>query len=349
MLTFSQPSRGAIQRRVPLYFVLIAALVPTLLFFYLWQPHQQEESGAAAAATCFDTGANNSSSSMQEYRLQTYSLSKPLLLADLPDEDRDMAPIKSSINAIIEDNKSRGNVSSASVFLLRMNHDNWINVNASERFAPGSMLKISVLITYFKMLEKNPGLFDQKLYLDPRMNTNRIQHVDEMHLPPGQYKIGDLIQAMIVNSDNYATMLLNQHLDQALFINLYSDLGLRRPDMGETFYPMTAREFSRFLRVLHNATYLSPDNSESALELLTKANYDNGIVAGLPANTKVAHKFGESGDGKLFELHEAAIVYNNDDPYLLVVMTKGKDISSLPGILKEISTTVYNSIGAKPL
>jgi beta-lactamase class A len=349
MLTFSQPSRGAIQRRVPLYFVLIAALVPTLLFFYLWQPHQQEETGAAAAARSFDTGADHASSSMQEYRLQTYSLTKPLLLADLPDEDREMAPLKSSINAIIEDNKARGNASSASVFLVRLNHDNWININPSERFAPGSMLKISVLITYFKMLEKNPGLFDQKLYLDPRMNTNRVQHVEETHLPPGQYKIRDLIQAMIVNSDNYATMLLNQHLDQNLFMKLYTDLGLRQPNMQESFYPMTAREFSRFMRVLHNATYLSSANSESALELLTKAKYDNGIVSGLPAGTKVSHKFGESGDGKLFELHEAAIVYNNDDPYLLVVMSRGRDISRLPGILKEISATVYSSIGIKPL
>jgi beta-lactamase class A len=349
MHTFSQPSKGAVQKKVPLYFVLLAALAPTLLFFFLWLPHQQEMTGAASAVGGMDTGSENEGASMQQYRLQTYSLTKPLLLADLPLEDKEMSPLKSGINGIIEINKTQGNLASASVFLLRLNHDNWININPTERFSPGSMLKISVLIAYFKMLEKNPKLFEQKLYLAPGLNTNRTQHIDETHLPPGQYKIGDLIEAMIANSDNYATMLLNQHLDQALFINLYSDLGLRRPDMGETFYPMTAREFSRFLRVLHNATYLSPDNSESALELLTKANYDDGIVAGLPANTKVAHKFGESGDGKLFELHEAAIVYNNDDPYLLVVMTKGKDISRLPGILKEISTTVYNSIGAKPL
>jgi hypothetical protein len=337
MLTFSQPSRGAIQRRVPLYFVLIAAIIPTLLFFYLWQPHQQDKISATSATSEIDSEFDNSSSSIQEYRLQTNSLTKPLLLADLPVEDRDMAPLKSSINAVIEDHKARGNVSSASVFLLRMNHDNWINVNPTERFSPGSML------------EKNPGLFDQKLYLDPRMNTNRVQHVEETHLPPGQYKIRDLIQAMIVNSDNYATMLLNQHLDQALFMKLYTDLGLRQPDMQESFYPMTAREFSRFMRVLHNATYLSSANSESALELLTKAKYDDGIVAGLPPRTKLSHKFGESGDGKLFELHEAAIVYNDNDPYLLVVMTKGRDITRLPGILKEISATAYNSVGVKPL
>ena len=54
----------------------------------------------------------------------------------------------------------------------------------------------------------------------------------------------------------------------------------------------TAKNYSKVFFALLNATYLNKENSEKALELLSNTDFTQGIVAGVPNNIKVAHKFG---------------------------------------------------------
>jgi beta-lactamase class A len=95
------------------------------------------------------------------------------------------------------------------------------------------------------------------------------------------------------------------------------------------------------MRGLYNASYLNNKNSEFATELLIKCNFKNGIVSGMPSSTKIAHKFGESGDAREQQLNESAIIYLNNNPYIITIMTKGKDYKQLPTIIKEISNATY--------
>ena len=85
-------------------------------------------------------------------------------------------------------------------------------------------------------------------------------------------------------------------------------------------------------------------DSEFALRLLTKSDFKNGIVNGLPSNVQLAHKFGESGDANEKQLHESAIIYLNNNPILITIMTKGNDLKKLPEVIKEASNLVYNQI-----
>jgi beta-lactamase class A len=56
----------------------------------------------------------------------------------------------------------------------------------------------------------------------------------------------------------------------------------------------------------------------------------------------VAHKFGEWGNGYEKELHETGIVYIADNPYILTVMTNGRDWNALSGVIAQVSKTVYD-------
>jgi hypothetical protein len=88
-----------------------------------------------------------------------------------------------------------------------------------------------------------------------------------------------------------------------------------------------------------------------ALELLTKTDFDKGLVAGVPSGTLVAHKFGEktintvgiSGqiNNTIHELHDCGIIYIPNDPYFLCVMTKGNDFETLASVIKDISGIVW--------
>jgi beta-lactamase class A len=146
---------------------------------------------------------------------------------------------------------------------------------------------------------------------------------------------------MIANSDNNATALLNNNLKPEVLLKLFKDLELELPNVNAKQYFFTVKQYSLFMRAIYNATYLSIDDSEYAAELLNKCDFNDGIRKGVPGSVKMAHKFGESGTPVDKQLHESAIVYLKDKPYMLTVMTKGKDNATLSKLISEISAVVY--------
>jgi beta-lactamase class A len=114
-------------------------------------------------------------------------------------------------------------------------------------------------------------------------------------------------------------MLLNQQMDLAVFKKTFTDLGLSDPDMSKSDIPITARQYSLFMRVLFNATYLNIQDSEYCTELLSHSDFKTGLVNGIPGEMKVAHKFGEANDGINAHFGESGIIYLNNSPYLLTV------------------------------
>jgi hypothetical protein len=89
------------------------------------------------------------------------------------------------------------------------------------------------------------------------------------------------------------------------------------------------------------------------MELLTETKFKQGLVAGVPAGVRVAHKFGlfsvldpvTVGQVNSRQLHDCGIVYKKNDPYLLCVMTKSNaDLPTITGFIKNISETVYSGM-----
>jgi poly(A) polymerase Pap1 len=87
--------------------------------------------------------------------------------------------------------------------------------------------------------------------------------------------------------------------------------------------------------------------SNKALEVLSQTEFDECIHGSVPEGTKVAHKFGERKNGKEQQLHDCGIVYYPQNPYLLCVMTKGKNISELLPIIKHVSKEVYDEVSSR--
>ncbi|HNM27553.1 MAG TPA: hypothetical protein PKL15_19045, partial [Saprospiraceae bacterium] len=57
------------------------------------------------------------------------------------------------------------------------------------------------------------------------------------------------------------------------------------------------------------------------------------------------HKFGEWRQvGYDYELHESGVFYIGDQPYLLTIMTKGKDTDKLAESIRILSGKVYRSL-----
>jgi beta-lactamase class A len=128
---------------------------------------------------------------------------------------------------------------------------------------------------------------------------------------------------------------------------LFTDLGLEAPNMYATQYFFTTSQYSLFMRAIYNAAYLSIADSEFAAELLSECNFKDGFVSGLPKGTSLIHKFGESGNQVEKQLHESGIIYAYDKPFLLTIMTKGKDNKTLSKLIKEVTENVYMNMANK--
>jgi len=77
--------------------------------------------------------------------------------------------------------------------------------------------------------------------------------------------------------------------------------------------------------------------SAAMVDILARQQFNEGIPAGVPKGTKVAHKTGSITRIR----HDAAIVYA-PKPYVLVVLTRGiQDSKVADALIAEISRIVY--------
>lgn len=287
----------------------------------------------------------------QQVRLGGYTYTAPLLLCNSsnPSYKRDEG-LQSALKNYVHTLSS----ADVSAYVIELQTNNWAGVNENEEFSPASMLKVPTMISVLKYAEGHEGFLSKEVYYDGQADRNAGEEIKPTKyiLPKHTYTIDELLTYAIVYSDNNAEQLLDDAIGPKTFTTIYNDLDIQLPtNESPTTDFMSARMYSYFLRVLYNATYLSPESSEKALGLMAQAEYANGIRAGVPVNVTVAQKFGEreildeSHTVTSRELHDCGIVYVPNDPYLLCVMTKGEN-GNLASAISGVSQTTYNYISA---
>ncbi len=330
-------------KKVPFYFVIIAFLLPAsgLIFFMLDEKKSDSD-------TDFALRESSNSCNLKIKRLNGFQFIRPLLYAEPSCESDNLTQHKSEIETIINTNKSLGNITTASVYIREFSKAEWVTINENEKYSPGSLMKVPELIAFYKMNEKSPGLFSRKVKYDHEYITDKHPTYLSKQIKLGQtYTIGELLKYMIVYSDNNATILLNQIVDENIFKKVFSDVGLAEPDFKLSQYPITVNDFSIFMKELYNASYLSQEDSETCLEMLSRSDFRDGLLNGLPGNCAVAHKFGEGGTDNNPNFSESAIVYCGKKPYMITIMAKGTDMKKLPKVMSDISKKVYDIMSVR--
>jgi beta-lactamase class A len=224
------------------------------------------------------------------------------------------------------------------------------SIHEDALFSPASMLKLPMLISILKESEHNPSLLSQQITLAeiPDIDSPAVFPAPplEVHRP---YTVEELLRAMIIHSDNVSLFVLGALLQQLyptedLLADTLTEMGIAKSEQTVEDF-LTVKRYSSFYRALYNASFLSKEKSQAALNMLSATTFKEGIMAGLPQGTVVAHKFGER-DGK--QLHDCGIVYHPRTPYLLCIMTKGSSIPALLDIIRTLSHDVYAEVDSRP-
>jgi len=288
----------------------------------------------------------------QQIRLGSHSLINPLLECEISDGtvnivNQELIPFKKQIQEYIDKQTSENKASEISVYFRDLNNGPWIGIREKEYFAPASLLKVPIMITYLKESEKNPEILNEKIeFLKEDGDRNEKQSIKPQIAleEEKEYSVDELLERMIVYSDNNALALLAKHIGKEKIDQVFTDLGVTIANARSPEDYMSVRQYATFFRVLYNASYLSYDMSNKALDLLRKTQF-KGMAELLPDSITVAHKFGElDHPGGLKQLHDCGIVYYPKRTYLLCIMTRGNNADRLNTTIKEISKVVYTEV-----
>jgi beta-lactamase class A len=332
------------------YFLFLICTVIALAAIVSWQAVQIKSIGKMPPVISQQTSCPPVAET--QYFMNNFEFAVPLLLEEEKEQERDDArlnDIRSGITRYIEQKKSEGILHSASVYLRELKHDRYITFNENEKYHPASLMKVPFAMALLRQGDLHPGFLDEVIFVTEKP-ADAPGHEKELNYAPTKtveagkrYTIRELLNYLIVESDNGASKVLHSYVDVTLYTQLFMDLGMPSPaGIQRNDFVLTAPEYSRFMRVLFNAAFLSNENSDYALRMLSQSKFKEGILKGLPENIKAAHKFGEFGlvTGKVeedYELHESAIIYLQGNPLLLTIMTKGKDKMQLPKVIAEIT------------
>ena len=346
-----EPENATIRRKFPkvIIFILMAVIILAIGFLTGWF------SRPIKAQTLPVTTLRDNTSG--------YKFISPLILLQVPTEDTSpqFASLKNKLTAYVKNAISAKNATDISVYYRDLNSNNWTSVNGSDKYSPASMLKVVSMIAFLRAVENDPSLLEKEVTITSsgfNDDTSQDFYPPQSPIVFGQtYTATNLLSRMIMYSDNNALLTLDTLTGTALLEKTYTDFGLNSIISSTDVDSMTAGQYSRFFRALYNGTYLSPELSEEALDLLSKTTFTQGLQAGVPSNIIVSHKFGErtitnqnpttTQTLTTHELHDCGIIYRPSDPYLLCVMTKGNDFPTLQNAIKDISQIVWNNVSIK--
>ena len=270
--------------------------------------------------------------------------------------DQSMANL---ISSVITTHENLGDITAGSAYFADFSTAKNANIGPGLKYYPSSITKIPIMMAYYELAESSSSVLDREItYPLGSLDLNVTQETKPaVPLIPGHtYTVEELIEHMIKYSDNNAAGLLFDAGDKDAITGVYDDLQIpvEQNVTASNLDFITPQQISALFRVLYNATYLSREYSEKALALLSQADFTQGLVAGVPSSTVVAHKFGivailSNGVETSRELHDCGIVYAPDHPYLLCIMTRGSATSpislfSMENTISDISRSVYAKV-----
>lgn len=259
------------------------------------------------------------------------------------------ASVQLKLQGAVDKSKRDGTISDGGVYYRDLEPGNWAEVNENISFSPGKLLKIPLMIAYFKLAEGDPSILEKRITNSlSEENINDIfQH--EKGLVKGEtYSVSELIEYMITYSDDESADLLFDNIDKKDLNEIFSDLGISFTEEKTTTDYISLKLYSLFFRVLHNATYLDREFSEKALTLLSVSDRGSvaGVAASIPKSVPIVQKYGgrkySDGGNSGYELYDCGIIYYPGHPYLLCATAKGATVSGVQEFFKEVSKEIYS-------
>ncbi len=229
-----------------------------------------------------------------------------------------------------------------SIYYENINSGSNISINKDLHLFPASLSKLVQAILITKKVEDGHFSWDSTLKAEPEDISSGSGTLYKT-IGNNPVTVEKLLEELLVNSDNTAQNIFRHQLSVEDYITFQEKVGLQ--DLYNETGFVSAKEYTRLLRVLYTSNFLDPDNSEKILEYMSRSEFKEYLSQGIPHGVKFAHKYGENMDYDIFA--DSGIVYVPGRPYMMTVIIKGKDNTKetrdwAVNLMKDISEKAYN-------
>ena len=213
-------------------------------------------------------------------------------------------------------------------------------VNADKTFYAASLFKVTVMFEVFH--QRSLGLlnFDERLVVTPYYAS-----FDLGTLPVAvceTLNISEALAYMMSISDNTSAALLQDRAGSANVNRAMAALGLSTTRLLSEDLPTTAADMALLMEAIGRGNAVDGAASQEMVNLLASEEIDNGLRAGLPAGTLVAHKTGNWSNAT----HDAGIVYSPGATYVIAVLSDRAYETALTQEVSRVVYEYYNGAGA---
>lgn len=235
--------------------------------------------------------------------------------------------------------------------------------NERETFHAASTMKVPVMLGVFEAVSRGALQLDRPVLVENEFTS--IVDRSRYALDPGEDsdpalydKLGqelpleELVRRMIVRSSNLATNLVIEFVGAPRVMELMRELGaddirvLRGVEDDKAWEAglnntTTAHDLMLIFEALADRRVVSAQASEAMIDILLAQEFNDGIPAGLPAGSRVAHKTGSISR----IAHDAGLVILPDGSRsVLVVLTRGfDDHAEAEKVIAAIAAAIYQA------
>jgi beta-lactamase class A len=218
-----------------------------------------------------------------------------------------------------------------------------VAVREHERFPAASIIKLTILATVFRAFDAGSATPKTEVTLLPGDITDGAPVLGGDAHSGQRWQIGDLLEAMIMYSDNIASNALISHFGFAAINQTIHTAGMTGTALARHFAGTvppgranmnvtTPGDVALLLYEIERGsregitTIASAGSCRAMIKLLLRQQYREMIPAGITRNVPIANKTGELD----FVRSDAAIVDPfGEAPYVLVILTKELDYPGL--------------------
>jgi len=231
--------------------------------------------------------------------------------------------------------------------------------HADHSFHAASTMKVPVMIELFHQVKEGKVRLDESITVHNEFQSivdgspYKLDPADdsetELYKAEGQTRtLEQLCELMITVSSNLATNLVIEKLGVENIRATVHALGadrvnvLRGVEDGKAFEKglnntTTARGLEVLMTAIANGKAVDTESSQKMIAILEKQHFNEGIPAGLPAGTRVAHKTGE-----ITKIHHDAAIVFAPRPFVLVILVRGlADQKESAALMADVTKMLY--------
>jgi len=209
-------------------------------------------------------------------------------------------------------------------------------INPDKVFYAASLFKVAVMYEAFHQRALGLLSFDERLLVTPYyagfdLGTLPVEVCQTL-------SVGEALGYMMSISDNVSAVLLQDRVGAGNINRSLAALGLTATRLLSDDLPTTAADMALLMEMIAQGKAVDAGASQEMVNLLASEELDNGLRAGVPEGTLVAHKTGNWTNAT----HDAGIVYSPGAAYVIAVLSEKAYETRLTTEVSRVVWEYYN-------